>query len=196
MRHRFNWLSIKIGMVFSRAGLSPNQWTMVTLIPTMAALYFLLTRHFLLSAGAFFAAAFIDLIDGAVARVMGRSTKLGAYLDTIMDRYVEGIIIFGLLFAGLPGLYIPAEVWLFIYFFGGMMTTYAKAAAKEKGLVQAELKGGILERAERLLILFAGIILAHYNTLYLTYVIVLLAILANVSALQRIAKAVKQGMDF
>ncbi len=73
------------------------------------------------------------------------------------------------------------------------MTTYAKAAAKEKEIIAEgkELKGGLLERAERLLILFAGILLAIANPLFLTYTIALLAVLSNISALQRILLARK-----
>jgi len=128
------------------------------------------------------------MVDGAVARVTGKASRFGAYLDTIVDRYVEAIIVFGLLFIGLPEFFIPIYAWIFLYLFGSMMTTYAKAAAKEKEIIPEgkELKGGILERAERLIILFIGIIAAAFNPMYLTYVIVLLAILTNISALQRI----------
>ena len=53
------------------------------------------------------------------------------------------------------------------------------------------MKGGILERAERLIILFVGIVLAFVNPLYLVYTVVLLAVLTNVSAMQRILIARK-----
>ncbi len=184
-RQRFESLSIKIGAVFSKLGLSPNQWTMLTIIPALVALYFLFSSQFLYAAIFFIISGFLDMVDGAVARVMGKVTKLGAYLDTMMDRYVEAVIILGLLFVPLPGFVFPAPVWLFLYFMGSMMTTYAKSAAKEKDLVDKELKGGILERAERMLVLFVGILLAIVDLTYLTYVVVLLAILTNFSAIQR-----------
>ena len=190
-RQKFAGFSVKVGILFSKVGLSPNQWTLLTLVPTFVALYFLVKESFLLAAIFFIAASFIDLIDGSVARVTGRVTKLGAYLDTIVDRYVEGLIIFGLLFASLPNLVvsnftIPLSALVFIFFFGSAMTTYSKAAAKEKELTEKEIKGGILERAERLILLFIGILLAIYNPLYLTYVIGILAVLSNITAIQRI----------
>ncbi|MCK5547723.1 MAG: CDP-alcohol phosphatidyltransferase family protein [Thermoplasmata archaeon] len=184
-RQRFENLSVKIGALFSRLGLSPNQWTMLTIVPAIVALYFLVNSQFLYAAVFFIISGFLDMVDGAVARVMGKVTKLGAYLDTMMDRYVEALIILGLLFVPLPAFYIPASAWLFLYFMGSMMTTYAKSAAKEKEIVDKELKGGLLERAERLVILFVGILLAIIDVTYLGYVIVLLAILTNLSALQR-----------
>ncbi|MFH1237686.1 MAG: CDP-alcohol phosphatidyltransferase family protein [Candidatus Aenigmatarchaeota archaeon] len=189
-REMFSDLSIKIGMVFSKVGLSPNQWTLLVILPTLASLYFIVDKQFLVAACFLIVAAFIDMIDGAVARVMGKTTKLGAYLDTIMDRYVEAIILVGLLFVGLPDFYLPSTVWIFLFLLGSMMTTYAKAAAKEKELTDKEIAGGLLERGERLIILFLGILLAHFRLSYLTYIIVALAILTNITALQRIHIAI------
>lgn len=190
-RERFQGFSVKIGIAFAKLRLSPNQWTLLSLIPILVALYFLIREQFLWAALFFIISSFLDLVDGSVARVTGQVTKLGAYLDTVVDRYVEGIIIFGLLFASLPHWVFPVQAWIFLYFFGALMTTYAKAAAKEKDLVEEEMRGGIMERAERLIILFIGILLAYYNPLYLTWIIALLAVLTNVSALQRIGMAVR-----
>ncbi|MFQ5648047.1 MAG: CDP-alcohol phosphatidyltransferase family protein [Candidatus Aenigmatarchaeota archaeon] len=196
-KEKFGSLSLKIGIAFSKLRLSPNAWTGISLIPALVAVWFLIQSEFLIAAGLFLLSAFLDMVDGAVARVTGRVTKLGAYLDTVVDRYVEAFIIFGLLFAGLPGFYgIPVYAWIFVYFFGGLMTTYVKAAAKEKDLTGGkEIKGGLLERAERLIILFIGILLAVVEPLWLTYVIVLLAVLTNISALQRMRIAVKKQKE-
>ncbi len=189
-RGKFEKLSIKIGIGFSKLRLTPNMWTGISLIPVIIAVYYLFFHDFLAAAILFIISSFLDMVDGSVARVTGRVSKLGAYLDTVVDRYVEGIIIFGLLFAGLPGFYLPASAWVFLFFFGGLMTTYVKAAAKEKGLTgDRELKGGLLERAERLIILFVGILLAIWNPLYLTYVLVALAVLTNFTAIQRMVIA-------
>ena len=108
----------------------------------------------------------------------------------MVDRYVEIIIVLGIAVSGIPEFYLPGAVWIVLYVFGGMMTTYVKAAAKETGLAEGGIKGGILERAERLILLFIGMILAGFSTMYLTYVIVILAVLSNISALQRIRIAI------
>jgi phosphatidylglycerophosphate synthase len=76
--------------------------------------------------------------------------------------------------------------------FGSVVTTYAKAAAKEKDLVNQELKGGLLSRAERLILIFIALILAaiysDYN--YTVVVLFIIAILANFTAVQRIYSAI------
>jgi len=200
-RQRFERLSVKIGIAFGKVPLTPNQWTVLSLLPAVVSAYFLASSQFLCAAALFIVAGFLDIVDGSVARVTGKVSRFGAYLDTIVDRYVEALIVVALLFAALPepNFFVPIKAWLFIYFFGAMMTTYAKAAAKEKEIVKEglELKGGILERAERLIVLFAGIVLASANPAYLSIAVVLLAVLSNVSALQRIwiARAMSRPMQ-
>lgn len=194
-RERFNRLSVKIGILFSKLGLKPNHWTIITLLPTLAALYFLLQEHFLGAAAFFIVASFIDLIDGSVARVTGTVTKTGAFLDTVIDRYVEGIIVLGFLFVNIPAIYGPPYFWLFLYFFGAATTTYVKAAAKEKGIIEKELRGGLLERTERLFLLFIAILAAHFSKIYLAYMIIGLAVLANITAVQRILIALKSAKE-
>ncbi len=186
-RDRFTGMSQGIGRVFGRLGLSPNQWTLVSIIPALTAAWMLIREEFLLAAGFFILAGFLDMVDGSVARVKGTVTKLGGYLDTVVDRYVEGIVLFGLLFASLPAFILPAHGWVFLTLFGGMMTTYSKAAAREKGVLEGgEMRGGLLERAERLLILFAGLLLGAVEPLYLTWALALLAMLTNLTAVQRV----------
>ena len=194
-KERFQGFSVKIGNFFSRFGLSPNQWTFVSLIPALFGLYYLIAENFVVAALFFIFSFFVDMIDGSVARATGKVSKRGAYLDTIVDRYIEGMVVFGLLFITIPSVLIPVRAWIFLYFFGSMMTTYVKAAAKEKGLIKNELRGGILERADRLLLLFAGIMLASFDRIYLSYIIIILAGLTNISVLQRIKIAMKGGKD-
>ena len=197
-RKRFEKLSVKIGIAFSKIPLSPNQWTILSLVPAVVSAYFLAKDQFIVAAALFIFAGFLDMVDGSVARVTGKVSRFGAYLDTIVDRYVEALVVVALIFVALPepGFLVPVKAWIFLYFFGAMMTTYAKAAAKEKEIVKEgqELKGGILERAERLLVLFAGIVLASLNPVYLSIAVIVLAILANVSAVQRIWLARNMAM--
>ena len=188
-RGRFSSLEKTLGKNLSF--LSAGQWTGLSLLFGAGAAYFLATGGFLAAALLFAIAALCDAIDGAVARHLKTAGSRGAYIDTIADRYVEFFVIAGIFVAPLPDALLPARLWLLAYLFGSMMTTYAKAAAKEKGIVKAELNAGILQRAERMSLLFAGVLLAALEPLYLTYMIALLAALSNITAVQRIAKALR-----
>lgn len=185
-RDRFSGIDRKIGKSFGF--LPPNTWTMLSLVAAAFVFYFVLKEKFIFAALFFALAAFFDKIDGAVARYKNIATKKGAYLDTIADRYAELIAISGFLFIQMPSFILPFYAWLFLYLFGSMMTTYAKAAAKEK--LGKDIRGGLLERAERMILLFAGLVLAYFSKSYFVYAIVLMAVLSNITAFQRIRKAV------
>jgi phosphatidylglycerophosphate synthase len=179
-----------IGETFSKLGLSPNQWTIVSLVVAVIAAAFIFSGQYILGAVFIALSGFVDLIDGAVARHTGRVTKEGAYIDTVADRYAEFLYILPLAFLPLPTVLLPFRAWLLLYLFGAMMTTYAKAAAKEKELGVEEMRGGLIERAERVTIYAFGLLLASMDILYLTYAVILLAVLVNISALQRVKKAI------
>lgn len=189
-REKFSKLSAKLGRIFGSVGLTANNYTAIALLLAVVSVYFLFTRNFLCAAFFFAIASFFDIVDGSVARYRKEVSRKGAYLDTISDRYMEGIFVLGIMLIVLPSFYLQSYFWAALYLFGSMMTTYAKSAAAEKDL-KKELRGGLLERADRLIILFVGITAAYFNAAYLTYVLVILALLSNISALQRIQIALK-----
>jgi len=189
-REKFKKIEVIVGKFFSRF-LTPNQYTMIAPWFALVCLFFLIKQNLFLALVSFFWAAFIDFVDGAVARTTQQATKTGAYLDTVFDRYVEGIILVGFLFLPLPRLIFPAKFWVFVAFFGSIMTTYAKAAAKEKGLVTQELKRGLVGRGERMILVFLAMLLGTFNLSLTLYLIVIIAFLTNLTALQRIYLALK-----
>ncbi len=190
-RKFFQNFSVKLGILFSKIPLTPNQWTLISLLPAVVAVYYLTKNQFIEAGALFFVALFIDWIDGSVARVVGQASAKGAYIDTIVDRYVETIVIFGLLFCTLPNFFVPIQAWILLMLFGFFMTTYAKAASSEKKVMSEEHTGSFLNRAERTIILDAGILIAVLEPIYLTYVIAALAVLTNLAAIQRIYIALK-----
>jgi len=183
--------SIKIGIAFSRIPLSPNAWTVISVMPALFG-FAMLVRHQMAAAIALFAlSALMDAIDGGVARVTGRVTNLGAYLDGIADRLVEALLLFGLLFYDVQDWLLPGYAWIaLVLFFGTMMTSYARAYADHrKALVEEEIKRmpGILERAERLVLIFAGMVASlMYCQICLTYALALVALLAMITVAQRV----------
>lgn len=186
-RERFKAVEIKVGEIFSRLPLSPNQYTLISLLWVLFSFYFLVKNQFLTSALFFLLASLFDFVDGAVARFKGEATKRGAYLDTVCDRYMEGIILLGFLFLPLPSFGFEAKIWVFLALFGSLMTTYAKAAAREKELVKEEFKKGWLGgRPERVILIFLSLILGVFNFSLMIYPIVILAFFSNLTALQRI----------
>lgn len=189
--------SIRIGMLFSRLPLSPNAWTALSLLPAVAGFAALLYGQMLLALALFIASAFLDAVDGAVARVTGRATALGAYLDGIADRFVEALILFGLILFGIPGFILPGYAWAALLLFAGTcMTSFARAYAVYKHAIseeEAQRMGGLLERAERLALVFAGMLLHGMSAVYLTYALVAAFVLALATMAQRIFFVLKNS---
>jgi archaetidylinositol phosphate synthase len=141
----------------------------------------------------FFAlSGFIDMVDGSVARATGQVSLKGAYVDGIVDRYVELFTCLGLLFylGRIEFLSLPSEAWFMLLIFGSIMTSFTRAYADHRGLVKdpGELKkmGGLLERLERLMLLYIGMFLGLFDSSLLMITLAITAVLANATALQRI----------
>ncbi len=94
-----------------------------------------------------------DLVDGVVARHQGRATRFGAFLDSSLDRLIDMALLLGLALhyatSGALALAWCAGAALI----GSVMTSYTKARAE---FWLRDFKGGLLERAERIVLLIAG----------------------------------------
>ena len=182
----------------ARLGLSPNTWTLLSLVPALLGLAALVMHQLAYGLVLFALSAFIDIVDGTVARATNQATDRGAFIDGVVDRYVELLLYIGLLlYVGRGGfLNLPKEAWFMVLMFGALMTSFVRAYADHRGIVTDpdELKrmGGLLERLERLMLLYAGMFLGLFNTEWLMAVIAITAVLANATVLQRIWFAMRR----
>lgn len=123
-------------------------------------------------------ASVFDMLDGRVARLRGRETKFGAFLDSTMDRYSDMLLYMGLLilYARMERTGFMVLVW--VAAFGSFMTSYARARA-ESLIPRCDV--GFLERPERIVLIVIG---AVFNRM--TAVLWVIAVLANLTAIQRV----------
>jgi CDP-diacylglycerol---glycerol-3-phosphate 3-phosphatidyltransferase len=131
-----------------------------------------------LGGGVALVAAVFDMLDGRVARIRGRGTAFGAFLDSTMDRYSDMLLYMGLLilYARLERTGLMVLVW--VAAFGSFMTSYARARAES---LIPKCPVGILERPERVVLIIVG---ALFNKM--VAVLWIVAVLSNVTAVQRI----------
>ena len=182
-----------------RLGLSPNTWTLLSLVPALLGLAALIMHQLAYGLVLFALSAFIDIVDGTVARATNQATDRGAFIDGVVDRYVELLLYIGLLLYVGRGEFmnLPNEAWFMVLIFGALMTSFVRAYADHRGIVTDpdDLKrmGGLLERLERLMLLYAGMFLGLFNTEWLMAVIAITAVLANATVLQRIVFAMRKG---
>jgi CDP-diacylglycerol--glycerol-3-phosphate 3-phosphatidyltransferase len=127
------------------------------------------------------AGAVFDMLDGRVARLRGRETRWGAYLDSTMDRYSDMLLYLGLmiLYARLDETLLMVLVW--VAAFGSFMTSYARARAES---LIPRCTVGLMERPERVALLIFGAILNR-----MVAVLWIIAILSNITAIQRVVYA-------
>jgi phosphatidylglycerophosphate synthase len=183
----------------SRLGLHPTAWSVLALAVAFAG-FASLALHSLALGLAFFAiSGFIDMVDGAVARATGTASTKGAFVDGVLDRYVEALLALGIMIylGEMEYLSIPVQVWVFVLLFGSLMTSFVRAYADHRGLVKdpemQKKMGGLVERAERLILLYIGMALGLYSPELLGWMVVAVALLSNATVLQRMAFALKQG---
>jgi CDP-diacylglycerol--glycerol-3-phosphate 3-phosphatidyltransferase len=124
----------------------------------------------------------LDMMDGLVAKIGKQQTRFGALLDSTVDRYGELAIFIGLavLFEGTVSF-----IGVMLALCGSLMVSYVKARAEGLGFT---CEAGILQRPERLVIILLGALLGIG---FLKWAIWLVAVLANVTALERLLKVRK-----
>ena len=173
---------------FIKHGVNPNFFTTVGLIISAIATYVLAIGSLRFGGALVLLAGTFDILDGRVARATNRVTKFGALYDSTLDRYGEVMIFFGLAYyfsqnvliiAGLDWSTL-AVVSVSMALGGSIMTSYVRARAEGLGL---ECKVGIMQRAERLVYLGFGAVFHKYT---LVLALIVIAILANFTAIQRL----------
>jgi CDP-diacylglycerol--glycerol-3-phosphate 3-phosphatidyltransferase len=161
----------------SATGVSPNVITVIGFLLMVGVAVVLAWGHLLLGGILITAVALFDAVDGTLARMMGRTSRFGAFLDSTLDRFSEAVIFLGL-FIYLSGQNQKLEL-LLIYatVVGSLMVSYARARAEGIGV---PLKEGLFTRLERVFLLVVGLL---FNQL--TFVLWVLAIFSNLTAIQR-----------
>lgn len=130
-----------------------------------------------------------DILDGGVARAKGIITPFGGVLDSVCDRYSDGLMFLGIIAGAVNGRLILTPVmqidgWLWAGFslIGSFLVSYTRARAESAGC--KKLSVGVAERTERMLILAFGAL-----TGFLSWAIVLIAVFSHITIIQRVLRA-------
>jgi phosphatidylglycerophosphate synthase len=176
-----------IAQLLLRMGARPNHMTVLGLGVSIAAAYVFSVGRLRGGAVLLAVAGLFDFFDGAVARLAGSDSDYGAFLDSVVDRYSDVAVLLGILVFYQQGHDTTGAVLTMATLAGTVMTSYTKARAQSIG-VRCDI--GVIERPERLIVLIAG---ATFQLL--TVVMAVLAVLTNVTALQRIVYTRKIARD-
>lgn len=153
-------------------------------------------------------AGLFDMLDGQVARLGKMSSAFGALYDSVLDRYSEMVLFFGICYYLVAHHYFLSSLFAFIALIGSMMVSYTRARAEGLGI---ECKEGLMQRPERVVTIgltaLACGITAHYiggdaklfikgirfhvlETMSIfTIPIAIMAVLTNITAVKRLLDA-------
>jgi archaetidylinositol phosphate synthase len=168
-----------------RIGLTPNKVSAIGItLAFLSALsytewqtntfYLLLATFLLLLSG------FCDVLDGILARIYHETTLFGGFLDSLLDRYADSVVYAGIIGSGLCDV-----LWGLAALIGSLLVSYSRARAEAAGTEMESV--GVAERAERMIILATASIIGTFwqPQTVMNVGIVLLAILSNLTVLQR-----------
>ncbi|NVI90287.1 phosphatidylinositol phosphate synthase [Actinomadura sp. BRA 177] len=181
-----------VGQAVARTGVSPNAITVIGTVGVAAGALVLFPRgEFFWGTMVITAFVLFDMLDGAVARVTGKISKFGAFLDSTMDRVADAAIFAGLMIGLYRGGQEPLAGVALYCLVSGVVVSYAKARAEGLGYT---CNVGIAERAERLIV---ALVAAGLDGLGVPYVLAValwaLAALSTITVGQRFATVYAQA---
>lgn len=185
------------GMI--RIGFTPNLVTTIGFVLNIAATIMLLyaagemtesTSIVGWSGAVILFAGLFDMMDGRLARIGNMSSMFGALWDSTLDRYSELLTLFGIAMYLILNSWVTGGVLTFLAMVGSVMVSYVRARAEGLGI---ECKVGLMQRPERVVLTSLGAILCGIfdNLWFLVVPIVIIAILANITAFWRICHCYK-----
>jgi CDP-diacylglycerol--glycerol-3-phosphate 3-phosphatidyltransferase len=171
---------LALGRVLAGLGLTANMLTIIGLLLNIAVAAVIAADHpraggvFLLFASAF------DMLDGAVARASGTTSKLGGFLDSTLDRYSEAVVLGGVLIYLLnTDDWKTGSMLVFASVVGSLMISYSRARAEAAGF---KASVGLVARPERVILLAVCLVIGQP-----LWALWALAILTQITAFTRIA---------
>ncbi len=176
--HRLDPYLYAILKIFLGQHGNPNIFTFMGFFATLVASFLILKGFWFLAGLAIILSGLLDLFDGVVARKLGKATTFGSFLDSVLDRYSDLLLLLAILTHYLikedPGLVILTS----FVSMGTVLIPYIRAKAEALGV---PCTIGLMERAERIILLSIGALFQ-----WMEPILWILAILTHFTVLQRI----------
>lgn len=189
LKERIQKLMITEARIAHAIGLTPNQISLLGVLAALASAYCYLSSQFndsilIVAALLLLVSGFLDALDGVLARAFRGTTLFGGFLDSLLDRYSDAIILVSII---LGRLIADSQPWGMVGFaavIGSLLVSYSRARAEAAGVKMETV--GLAERAERIIIIAAASFLNLLWAEALRWSVLLLAILTNLTVMQRV----------
>jgi CDP-diacylglycerol--glycerol-3-phosphate 3-phosphatidyltransferase len=182
------WLLDRIVHGLALTRISPNALTFIGLVINIVAAFFFghanaanADRMFLYAGLVIFGAGLFDMVDGRVARRTGQVTVFGSFFDSVIDRYSDVVLFFGVLvYYGRINRFRYMVLTAFVMV-TSLMVSYTRARAEA---LIGKCKVGFLERPERIVLVIIGAVFNHWGAM--APVLWVLAVLSTITVAHRI----------
>jgi len=157
---------------------NPNSFTLMGFFSTLLASFLILREFWILAGFSIILSGIFDLIDGVVARKLGKVTAFGGFFDSVLDRYSDLFLLLSLLIYYLnKGDSVLVILTSFVSI-GTVLVSYARARAEAANI---PCNIGLMERAERIILFSAGALFG-----WMELMLWVLAILTHFTVIQRV----------
>lgn len=186
-REVYERISISFGRASLKMHLTPDAWTIFSLVTALVAALLIMQGRFILGAVMVLVMNLGDMMDGATARAGGIGTRFGTVFDHVSDRYGEFFLMGGLM----AGSWISPVLGLFAAS-GIVMASYVRAKAESAGKLN-NCVVGIAGRQEKLILLYAALVAFALNsTFWGQGFVFLIGLISHITAFQRLMYTRKQ----
>jgi phosphatidylinositol phosphate synthase len=175
-----------LGGALRRTGLSPDHLTALGLLLAFPTAWAIASGRLGLGLALLIGSAVPDLLDGALAKASGRSSVRGAFFDSVCDRVTDTLVLGGIAWYLLDRYHGHVALLPMAVLGASLLVSYERAKAESLGF---EAKGGLMERAERVVVLCAGL---AFSFLLIPLLWLMLA-LTIATAVQRFVKVWRQA---
>jgi phosphatidylglycerophosphate synthase len=159
-RARVRGLAVPVALAFGKLGLTPNALTLIGFAIAIVAAVAAAGQSWLLAGLLVVFGGVFDLFDGALARATGTASRLGAFMDSVFDRWGEGIIYVGIAVGCVAADFDPGVFLTTTALVSAFMVSYARASSEREGFTPGKgmANVGLAPREVRIVILTIGLI--------------------------------------
>ena len=190
MRVWFRWYYHPIAAFLNRLGIRPNTVTLVGLAGTVGCAVLIALGHMTWAGILLLVMGPVDAMDGALARLRNEVSDWGAFVDAVTDRYSELFLFLGFLIHFMLNPNPSGVLFAYLAAAGSVLVSYVKARADASKL---DANVGLLTRVERYIVLIPGLIFSGIYAPLPLIALIIIAIFANFTALQRIFRVRKDA---
>lgn len=186
LRRVFGPLVRIVARGFIRLGISPNVISVLAFLLGLCATILLLLFHLYVIYGLLvFCAGVLDGVDGEVARLTKQMSVTGGFLDSMLDRIVDVIVLFPFLWLPNPlPQFGPTVWWVTLAITGSLLVSYARSRAQAAGVTDTDV--GLAARSERLFILVVTSLLVVVYPAFPYLGLLLVAFLSHLTVIYRV----------